>query len=133
MWVREVLQRTAFFNADDGLVVSTNPFWLQVSFNTLTRLFDRVRLPKHYANTVGMVFLPCRAVGTQLAAVYKKQVEGEGGGLTYWNHHQLLVQCSECGADLAIGSLVVHQKTQHGVGMDMGEVFQWETPVTNDT
>ena len=31
-WGREVLHRTEFYYADDGLVTSTYPVWLQVAF-----------------------------------------------------------------------------------------------------
>ena len=48
------------FYADDGLVVSTDPDWLQEEFDTLTGLFDRVVMRKNVGNTVGMVFCPLR-------------------------------------------------------------------------
>ena len=31
----------------NGVVVSTNPGWLQTAFDKLTRLINRVRLQKH--------------------------------------------------------------------------------------
>ena len=46
------------FYANDGLVVSTDPDWLQEEFDTLTGLFDRVVMRKNVGNTVGMVFFP---------------------------------------------------------------------------
>ena len=36
--------KAAFFYADDRLVASTDPGWLQTSFDKLTGLFDRVGL-----------------------------------------------------------------------------------------
>ena len=44
-----------FFYADDGLVASTDPAWLQVSFNNLNMIFERVRLRTNFGQTVGMV------------------------------------------------------------------------------
>ena len=63
-WGREVLHRTEFYCTDDGLVISTDPVWLQGPFDNLTRLFDRVRIWKNVTKTVVMLCRPCRAVGT---------------------------------------------------------------------
>ena len=46
-WVSEVLNRAKFLYADDGLVASMDPVWLQGAFETLTVLFDRVELKKN--------------------------------------------------------------------------------------
>ena len=47
--------KAALFYADDSLVDSTDPGWLQLEFDTLTGLFDRVGIKKKLRNTVGMV------------------------------------------------------------------------------
>ena len=62
---RDVLHRAAFFYAENGLVVSTNPDCLKGAFDTLTGLFDRVELRTNVGKTVGMIFLPCHAVVTR--------------------------------------------------------------------
>ena len=54
------------FNADDGLVASTDPAWLQVSFNKLDRIFDRVVLRTNVGKTAGMVCRPFWTAGIQL-------------------------------------------------------------------
>ena len=41
-WVKEMLHCADFFYVDDSLVASVEPVWLHGSFDTLTRLFDRV-------------------------------------------------------------------------------------------
>ena len=43
-WWREVLCHSIFFYADDVLIASADPVWLQGAFDTLAGLFDRVGL-----------------------------------------------------------------------------------------
>ena len=45
----------ALFYSDDGMVASLDPVWLQVSFNALVGLFNRVGLLTIVRKTVGMV------------------------------------------------------------------------------
>ena len=73
--------RTALFYADDGMVASENPVWLQGAFETLTGLFGRVVLWTNVGKAVRIMFCPCRAAGTQLEAAYERLMMGEG--LTY--------------------------------------------------
>ena len=51
--------QAALFYADDGMVASSDPRWLQGVFNTLVGLFDRVGLRTNIGETVGIVFHPC--------------------------------------------------------------------------
>ena len=44
--------------ADDGIFASSDPRWIQGSFNILVGLFDRVGLRKNLSKTVGMVCRP---------------------------------------------------------------------------
>ena len=60
------------------MVALSDPQWLQGAFSTLVGLFDRVGLRKNVRKTVGMVFRPCQAEGTQLEAAYWRQMTGEG-------------------------------------------------------
>ena len=50
--------RAEFFYADDGVVESTDPEWLQLEFDMLTGIFDRVGLQKNVRKTVGIVYRP---------------------------------------------------------------------------
>ena len=52
---RKVVYCATFLYAQDGLVASTDPEWLQGAFNALTRLFDRVGLRKNVIMTVRMI------------------------------------------------------------------------------
>ena len=47
-----------FFNADDGVVASTEPGYIQSAFDLLTGMFDRVGLRKNVRKTVRMVCQP---------------------------------------------------------------------------
>ena len=53
------------FYAEDGMFTSSNPCWLQVAFNTLVGLFNRVGLRTNVGKTFGMVCRPCQAAGNQ--------------------------------------------------------------------
>ena len=51
--------KTAFFYADNGMVASIDPGWLQSDFDTLRGIFDWVGLQTNVCKTVGMVCIPC--------------------------------------------------------------------------
>ena len=85
---REVLHRATFLYADDGVVASTDPVWLQGSFDTLTGLFDRVGIRTNFKKMVRIICLPYRVVGTQLVAAYKRRTTG--GRLVYYYQQQKL-------------------------------------------
>ena len=55
--------KVAFFYADDRIVTSTDPGWIQLNFDSLTGLFDQVGLYTNIRKTVGMVCRPCQAAG----------------------------------------------------------------------
>ena len=60
---KEGRNQAALLYSDDGMVATSDPGWLQGTFNTLVGLFDRVGLQKNVWNTVGMVYHPCQAAG----------------------------------------------------------------------
>ena len=73
---QEGMHQTALFYADDGMVASSDPRWLQGAFNTLVSLFDRVGLRTNLGKTVGMVFRPYQAAGNQSKAAYGGRITG---------------------------------------------------------
>ena len=75
---KEERQQVALFYADDDMVASSDPQWLQGVFNTLVGLFDRVGLRMNVGKTVGMVCHPCQAAGKLSEAAYGRRVTGEG-------------------------------------------------------
>ena len=60
---REGRHQAALFYADNSMVASSEIRCLQIAFNTLVGLFDRVGLRTNVRNTVGMVFRPFQAAG----------------------------------------------------------------------
>ena len=69
--------KATFFYADDRLVASTNPGWLQSEFYTLTGIFGRVGLQKRIRRTVGMIFQPCRESRVRADEAYTRWMMGE--------------------------------------------------------
>ena len=68
--------KAAFFYAEDGLVASTDPGWLHSAFDTLTGIFNRVRLRKNTSKTVGTVCTPCQADGVRADKAYTRHMTG---------------------------------------------------------
>ena len=66
------------FYADDDMVTSLDPQWLQGAFSTLVGLFDRVVLWTNVRKKVGMVCRPCQAAVAHSEAVYGRRITGEG-------------------------------------------------------
>ena len=75
---KEGRHQATLFYADDDMVASSDPQWIQGAFNTLVGLFDRVGLRKCFGKTVGMVCHPCQAAGNISEAEYGRRVTGEG-------------------------------------------------------
>ena len=71
--------KAALFYADNGVVASTDPGWLQLEFDLMMGLFDRVGLRTNVRKTVGMVFLTCREAGVRSEKAYTRRMTGEGG------------------------------------------------------
>ena len=55
---REGQHQVTLFYADDGMVVLSDPAWIQVAFNALVGLFDRVGMQTNVGKTVSMVCHP---------------------------------------------------------------------------
>ena len=68
--------QVALFYADDGMVESSDPRWLQWVFDTLVSLFERVGLRTNFGKTVSMVCRPCQVAGTQSEAAYGRRMMG---------------------------------------------------------
>ena len=72
------------FYTNEGLIESTQPEWLQETFNTLIGVFYRVGLSTNVVKMVRIILHSCRVVGTHSDMAYKRTIVGEG--LTYWAH-----------------------------------------------
>ena len=104
--------QAALFYADDGMVASPDPCWLQWAFNALVSLFERVGLRTNVRKMVSMVCRPCQAAETQSEAAYGRKMTGEGP--TYRERQKERVECGEFGKEMAAGLLASHQMTQYG-------------------
>ena len=67
------------FYADNGMVVSSDPAWLQGAFSALVAIFDRVSLQTNVNKTVSMDCHPGRAgSGNRTTAGYSRRLTGVG-------------------------------------------------------
>ena len=109
---REGRHQSSLFYTDDGMVVSSNPRWLQWGFNALVGLFDRVGLHTNLGKTVSMTCRPCPTAENQLKVAYGRKMTGEGP--TYRERKRERVECGDCGKGMTAGSLEAHRMVQHG-------------------
>ena len=65
---QEGRNQNSLLYADDGMVATLDPQWLQGDFSTLEGIFDRLGLKTNVRKKVGMVCRPCQVTGTQLEA-----------------------------------------------------------------
>ena len=99
--------------ADDGVVVSSDPAWLQGAFSALVAIFNRVGLKTNVGNIVSMACHHCRAgAGNRTEAGYSRRLTGVGK--TYTKRQRERVACRECGTLIAAGSMSSHMMTRHG-------------------
>ena len=75
---QEGRHQAALFYANDCMVASLEPGWLQGAFNTLLGLFDRVGLRTNVGKTVGMVCHPCQVAGNLTTEAYGRSITGVG-------------------------------------------------------
>ena len=92
---REVRHQAALLYADDGMVASSDPAWIQGTFNALVGLFDRVGLQTNFGKTVSVVCHPCQAAGNITQAAYGRRLTGEGN--SYKERQRDRLECAECG------------------------------------
>ena len=111
------------------MVASSDPAWLQGTFNALVVCFDRLGLRTNVGKTVSMVCHPCQAtVGNITQAAYGRRLTGEGKSYKERQHEQ--VECVECGEQLAVGSMSIHLMTRHGKAARRRS--QWTTQIEDD-
>ena len=110
---REGRNQAALFYADDGMVVSFDPAWLQGAFTALVGLFDRVGLRTNVGKTVRMVCHSCQAGAVnRTEEAYRRRITGKGR--SYAERQRERVKCLECGELLAVESILSHLMTRHG-------------------
>ena len=76
---REVRHQSAVFYANDGMVASSDPAWLQGAESALVAIFGRVGLRTNVRKTVSMACHPCReGAGNRTEAGYSRRLTGVG-------------------------------------------------------
>ena len=101
------------FYADNGMVVSSDPAWLQGAFSSLVAIFDRVGLRNNVGEKVSMACHPCQAGGgNRTEAGYSRRLTE--AGKTYTEQQRERVACREGGTVIAAGSMSIHMMTRHG-------------------
>ena len=76
---REGRHQSEVFYADNGIVVSSDPAWLQGAFSALVAIFDRVGLRTNVNKPVSMACHPCRAgSGNRNTVGYSWRLMGAG-------------------------------------------------------
>ena len=76
---QEGRHQLAVFNADAGMVVSSDLAWFQGAFSALVAIFDRVGLLTNVGKTVSLACHPCRArAGKRTEAAYSRRLTGLG-------------------------------------------------------
>ena len=108
----EIRQLLATFYADNGMIQSMDPVFLQSSFDILIGLSECVGLWMNTTKTKVMVCVPRKICIHTSNHVYNNMREG----LTThadWSKRQ--VQCEECGVHMASSSLPSHREKIHGI------------------
>ena len=75
---RERRHQAALFCADDGMIGSSDPRWLEWVFTILVGIFDRVGLKTNQRKTVSMACRPCSAAGNISETSYAHTMTGKG-------------------------------------------------------
>ena len=109
---REVRNQIILFYADEGMLAPTDLECLQGAFDALVGLFDQVGLRMNIGMIVGMLCRPCQAAGTQSELEYERQMTEEG--IFYWERQRFRAKCSECGEEMEVRFLAVHQQMYNG-------------------
>jgi Zn ribbon nucleic-acid-binding protein len=115
---RTARQLLVLFYADDGLIASRDHKWLQMAITRLAELFERMGLKTNTTKTQALNCTPGHITGPESSPAYKRRQEGTGD--SFRERQRRRVECSQCGKDLAAGSLSVYMQTQHGLTRDGG-------------
>ena len=75
---REGQHQAALFYADDGMLASSDPQWLQWDFTQLVGIFDRVGLKTNCIKTFSITCGPCSTPGNRSEKTYGRLMTGDG-------------------------------------------------------
>ena len=100
----DVRRLFACFYADDGLLATRDPEHLQLAFDLLTALFDRIGRKTNTIKNKAMLFLPGRIRQGLLDEAYLARMDMEAQATAAARR----VRCELCQVELATGSLASH-------------------------
>jgi hypothetical protein len=129
-FIRNVAARIACFYADDGMIGSRDSDWLQHSIRVLAGLFERVGLRTNTTKTEAMTCAPSFIRGYMSPEAHQRNRGVEGSENTYRERKRQRVECSECQAGLAAGSLLQHMRAKHGTGIQSAFVAAEPVPMS---
>jgi len=103
------------FYADDGMIGSRDPKWLQESFDVLVELFKCMDLWTNVNKTKVMICMPGSLRTRESDVSYKRCQTGQGK--SFHTCKQQWVDRTECGKSLVTGSLKSRMEMQHGLDL----------------
>jgi hypothetical protein len=120
-----VKEHCMLFYAEDGMIGSHDPKWLQESFDVLVELFKCIMgLWTNVDKTKVMICTP-RSLQTRESDIsYKRRQTRQGK--SFHARKQQQVNCTERGKSLVTGSLKSHMEMQHG--LDLPCIFEMPAP-----
>ena len=105
------------FYADDGMVVSQDPYWLQHLMNVLVGLFRKYGLAANVANSCTMTFQPGLLRSGMSEEV--KALKCTGVRDSYRVRLRRSIPCPECGFEITAGSMTAHRRRMHGTELEI--------------
>ena len=122
-----VAERLTLFYADDGLLSSIHPEWLQRALDLLVGLFRRIGLETNVGKTATMTCYPGRVPNEWSHHAYKRRLTGDGDSSK--DRKRQRVECPECQKSLAKSSLKQHLRKQHGIdNLDLEHEDEYNPP-----
>ena len=100
------------FYADDGIILSRGPEWVQGVINVLIRLFRRFGLISNVEKSKTKTCQPGVICTGMSEEAFIFRIKGEGG--TYWERLQWCIPCPYFGVDLMIISVMAYCRRLHG-------------------
>lgn len=110
----KILDHQVLFYADDGLLASTNPNWLQKSFDSLVLLFARMGLKTNVKKTVSMTCTPHVKLPEYSKTAYDRYARNNRGEALHDNSPMPRVECTQCGLEVQQRNLLQHMRSAHG-------------------
>ena len=100
------------FYADDGMIVSRYPGWLQGAIKFLIGIFRRVEIMANVEKSKTMTCHPGDIFAGMPEEAFSWRSKGDGD--TYRDSLRRCIPSPECGVGLTSGSMTAHRRLLHG-------------------